>query len=131
MSALARYFHTRGYRVYGYDRTPSPLTDQLVKEGMVITFEDCVPSIDQMHLHKRQTLVVRTPAVPEDSAIYTYLRDEGFDIRKRSEVLGLVTRTMQALCVAGTHGKTTTSTILAHLLYQSEVGCNAFGRRVE
>ena len=126
MSALARYFHTRGYRVYGYDRTPSPLTDQLVKEGMVITFEDRVPSIDQMHLHKRQTLVVRTPAVPEDSAIYTYLRDEGFDIRKRSEVLGLVTRTMQALCVAGTHGKTTTSTILAHLLYQSEVGCNAF-----
>ena len=126
MSALARYFYARGFRVYGYDRTPSPLTDQLIKEGMVITFDDSVSALESMHLSRRQTLVVRTPAVPENSEIFTYLREQGFDIRKRSEVLGLVTRTMQALCVAGTHGKTTTSTILAHLLYQSEVGTNAF-----
>ena len=126
MSALARYFYTRGFRVYGYDRTPSPLTDQLVEEGMVITFDDRVEALESMQLSAQQTLVVRTPAVPEDSAIYTYLREQNYDIRKRSEVLGLVTRTKQALCVAGTHGKTTTSTILAHLLYQSEVGTNAF-----
>ena len=103
MSALARYFYARGFRVYGYDRTPSPLTDQLIKEGMVITFDDSVSALESMHLSRRQTLVVRTPAVPENSEIFTYLREQGFDIRKRSEVLGLVTRTMQALFVAVTH----------------------------
>lgn len=126
MSALARYFHARGYRVYGYDRTPSPLTDQLQKEGLSIFFEDQPERLGAYDLSPQQTLVVRTPAVPEDSRVYTYLREQGYDIRKRSEVLGLVTESMKALCVAGTHGKTTTSTILAHLLYQSEIGTNAF-----
>ena len=126
MSALARYFHARGYRVYGYDRTPSPLTDQLQKEGLSIFFEDQPERLGAYDLSPLQTLVVRTPAVPEDSLVYTYLREQGYDIRKRSEVLGLVTESMKALCVAGTHGKTTTSTILAHLLYQSEIGTNAF-----
>lgn len=126
MSALARYFHARGYRVYGYDRTPSPLTDQLQKEGLSIFFEDQPERLAAYDLSPLQTLVVRTPAVPEDSLVYTYLREQGYDIRKRSEVLGLVTESMKALCVAGTHGKTTTSTILAHLLYQSEIGTNAF-----
>ncbi|MBQ2170405.1 MAG: UDP-N-acetylmuramate--L-alanine ligase [Paludibacteraceae bacterium] len=126
MSALARYFHARGYRVYGYDRTPSPLTDQLQKEGLSIFFEDQPERLAAYDLSPLQTLVVRTPAVPEDSRVYTYLREQGYDIRKRSEVLGLVTESMKALCVAGTHGKTTTSTILAHLLYQSEIGTNAF-----
>ncbi len=126
MSALARYFHARGYRVYGYDRTPSPLTDQLQKEGLSIFFEDQPERLAAYDLSPQQTLVVRTPAVPEDSRVYTYLREQGYDIRKRSEVLGLVTESMKALCVAGTHGKTTTSTILAHLLYQSEIGTNAF-----
>ena len=126
MSALARYFHARGYRVYGYDRTPSPLTDQLQKEGLSIFFEDQPERLGAYDLSPLQTLVVRTPAVPEDSRVYTYLREQGYDIRKRSEVLGLVTESMKALCVAGTHGKTTTSTILAHLLYQSEIGTNAF-----
>lgn len=126
MSALARYFHARGYRVYGYDRTPSPLTDQLQKEGLSIFFEDQPERLAVYDLSPLQTLVVRTPAVPEDSRVYTYLREQGYDIRKRSEVLGLVTESMKALCVAGTHGKTTTSTILAHLLYQSEIGTNAF-----
>ncbi len=126
MSALARYFHARGYRVCGYDRTPSPLTDQLREEGLSIFFEDEPERLAAYDLSPKQTLVVRTPAVPEDSRVYTYLREQGYDIRKRSEVLGLVTRSMKALCVAGTHGKTTTSTILAHLLYQSEIGTNAF-----
>lgn len=126
MSALARYFHARGYRVCGYDRTPSPLTDQLREEGLSIFFEDEPERLAAYDLSPKQTLVVRTPAVPEDSRVYTFLREQGYDIRKRSEVLGLVTRSMKALCVAGTHGKTTTSTILAHLLYQSEIGTNAF-----
>ena len=128
MSALARYFHHRGYAVVGYDRTPSPLTRELEQEGIIVTYEDD-PSIfaTRFAMHNaRHTLVVRTPAVPDDSAIYTYLREQGYDIRKRAEILGLVTREMRALCVAGTHGKTTTSTMLAHLLYQSEQGANAF-----
>lgn len=118
MSALARYFHHEGYPVSGYDRTPSALTKELEAEGIAVIYEDA-PSL--LHsfipsLHKENTLVVRTPAVPEDSVIYTYLREQGFDIRKRAEVLGLVTNQKKALCVAGTHGKTTTSTMLAHLM---------------
>lgn len=126
MSALARYFHHQGFPVAGYDRTPSDLTRELEQEGIVITYVDDPTSVQLAPFSKQHTLVVRTPAVPEDSAIYTYLREKGFDIRKRAEVLGLVTRQMKALCVAGTHGKTTTSTMLAHLLYQSELGTNAF-----
>jgi len=118
MSALARYFHHCGYRVTGYDRTPSDLTRELEAEAIAIIYND---SIDEWRLkfgdlRPEDTLVVRTPAVPEDSAIYTYQREKGFDIRKRAEVLGLVTREKKALCVAGTHGKTTTSTMIAHLL---------------
>lgn len=119
MSALARYFHSRGYSVCGYDRTPSALTKELEQEGMQIVFgddhlrmEDCGSEIG----NPQHTLVVRTPAVPEENAIFTYLREQGYEILKRAEVLGLVTRQMKALCVAGTHGKTTTSTMIAHLL---------------
>lgn len=125
MSALARYFHHRGYTVFGYDRTPSALTQELEAEGIAITYTDD-PQTLTSNLSPLTSFVVRTPAVPEDSAIYTYLREQGFDIRKRAEVLGLVTKQMKALCVAGTHGKTTTSTMLAHLLYQSHLGTNAF-----
>ena len=131
MSALARYFYSRGYHVCGYDRTPSALTKELEEEGMTIVFgddhlkmEDCIAEISD--LTPEHTLVVRTPAVPEENAIYRALRERGFDIRKRAEVLGLVTRQMKALCVAGTHGKTTTSTMLAHFLHSSHVGTNAF-----
>ena len=128
MSALARYFHHRGYEVAGYDRTPSPLTKELEKEGIPVTYDDEASVMEDRFAayNAKHTLVVRTPAVPEDSVLYTRLREQGYDIRKRAEVLGLVTRQMRALCVAGTHGKTTTSTMLAHLLYQSEVGGNAF-----
>lgn len=128
MSALARYFHHRGYIVAGYDRTPSPLTKELENEGIPVTYDDEASVMEDRFAayNAKHTLVVRTPAVPEDSLLYTFFRERGYDIRKRAEVLGLVTRQMRALCVAGTHGKTTTSTMLAHLLYQSELGTNAF-----
>ena len=118
MSALARYFKHQGYAVSGYDRTPSDLTKELEGEGIEIVYGDDQLEIGdwRLKLTKEHTLVVRTPAVPEQNKIYTYLREQGFDIRKRAEVLGLVTRQMKALCVAGTHGKTTTSTMIAHLL---------------
>ena len=118
MSALARYFKHQGYAVSGYDRTPSDLTKELESEGIEIVYGDDQLEMEdgRFKLSKEHTLVVRTPAVPEQNKIYTYLREEGFDIRKRAEVLGLVTRQMKALCVAGTHGKTTTSTMIAHLL---------------
>lgn len=117
MSALARYFHHQGYPVFGYDRTPSPLTRELEKEGIEITYTDAERMLYGLGLDRKYTLIVRTPAVPEDCEIYTYLRKEGFDIRKRAEVLGIVTQRMKALCVAGTHGKTTTSTMIAHLMH--------------
>ena len=120
MSALARYFHHRGYAVSGYDRTPSALTKELENEGIPITYIDDPRTITNHQspiINPTDTLVVRTPAVPEDSVIYTFLREKGFDIRKRAEVLGMVTRQMKALCVAGTHGKTTTSTMIAHILH--------------
>ena len=133
MSALARYFHHQGYPVFGYDRTPSPLTRELEKEGIDITYTDAECELYGLGLDLHSTLVVRTPAVPEECAIYTYLRQGGFDIRKRAEVLGIVTQRMKALCVAGTHGKTTTSTMIAHLMNggkaattESHAGVNAF-----
>ena len=118
MSALARYFHHRGYAVSGYDRTPSELTRELEEEGIEIVYGDDRLEIGdwRLKLSVSDTLVVRTPAVPEQNRIYTWLREQGFEIRKRAEVLGMVTRQMKALCVAGTHGKTTTSTMIAHLL---------------
>lgn len=122
MSALARYFQSvERRRIFGYDRTPSELTRELEAEGMSISYDDSVRWLNSLPLNPQNTLVVRTPAVPEDSVIYTELRREGFQILKRSEVLGIVTRQKKALCVAGTHGKTTTSTMLAHLMQ-----CNAF-----
>lgn len=124
MSALARYFAAKGFRVLGYDRTSSPLTQTLESEGIEVQYDDRLDGVEQLDVAK--TIVVRTPAVPEDMAVYVWLRDNGFTILKRAEVLGLITRQQQALCVAGTHGKTTTSTILAHILYQSHVGTNAF-----
>lgn len=124
MSALARYFAAKGARVLGYDRTPSPLTKELEAEGIAVQYDDSLDTVKALDV--ANTIVVRTPAVPEDFAVYVWLREQGFQILKRAEVLGLVTRSERALCVAGTHGKTTTSTMLAHILYQSHVGANAF-----
>ena len=124
MSALARYFHHQGKVVAGYDRTPSELTRELEDEGIEIVYGDDRLEIGDWRLKVSplETLVVRTPAVPEENAIYTYFRENGFAIKKRAEVLGMVTRQKKALCVAGTHGKTTTSTMIAHLLHPT----NAF-----
>ena len=124
MSALARYFAAKGYRVLGYDRTPSALTKQLEQEGVVVQYDDALELVKTLDI--ASTLVVRTPAVPEDTPVYVYLREAGFSILKRAEVLGHLTRRERALCVAGTHGKTTTSTMLAHLLHGSHLGCSAF-----
>ena len=124
MSALARYFAAKGYRVLGYDRTTSPLTQTLESEGIEVQYDENLDWVRCLDVEK--TVVVRTPAVPEDMAVYVYLREHGFRILKRAEVLGMVTRSERALCVAGTHGKTSTSTMLAHILYGSRVGTNAF-----
>lgn len=124
MSALARYFASEGHRVMGYDRTPSDLTHALENEGIIIQYEDNTAWVET--LDKDTTLVVRTPAVPTNTAICCYLQEHGFAMYKRAEVLGMITRQKKALCVAGTHGKTTTSTILAHILHPSHVGANAF-----
>jgi UDP-N-acetylmuramate--alanine ligase len=124
MSALARYFAAKGAHVLGYDRTPSPLTKELEAEGIAVQYDDSLDTVKALDI--ANTIVVRTPAVPEDMAVYVWLKEQGFQILKRAEVLGLVTRSERALCVAGTHGKTTTSTMLAHILHQSHVGANAF-----
>ena len=124
MSALARYFAAQGFRVMGYDRTSSPLTESLEEEGITVQYDDSLDRVEQ--LEQTKTIVVRTPAVPEDMILYVWLREQGFTILKRAEVLGMITRQQRALCVAGTHGKTTTSTILAHILHPSHVGTNAF-----
>ena len=124
MSALARYFASEGCRVLGYDRVCTPLTTELEAEGIVVQHDERLDWVEGLDVEK--TLVVRTPAVPEDAAVYVWLREHGFHIVKRAELLGEVTRQKKALCVAGTHGKTTTSTILAHILYGSHAGANAF-----
>ena len=124
MSALARYFASEGCCVLGYDRTCTPLTTELEAEGIAVQYDDRLDWVEGLDMEK--TLVVRTPAVPEDAAVYVWLREHGFHIVKRAELLGEVTRQKKALCVAGTHGKTTTSTILAHILYGSHAGANAF-----
>lgn len=126
MSALARFFRLKGYAVAGYDRVISPLCEELRSEGIPVSDDPAVSAVPESMLNRRNTLVVVTPAVPHDHPQLLMFREQGFTIMKRSEVLGMLTKGMRALCVAGTHGKTTTSTILAHLLHQSECGCNAF-----
>lgn len=126
MSALVRYFLTKGYNVGGYDKTPSELTEQLIKEGAQIHYEENVDDIAECFKQKDSTLVVYTPAIPADHKELVYFQQNGFDIQKRAQVLGFLTEKHKGLCVAGTHGKTTTSTMAAHLLHQSHIDCNAF-----
>lgn len=126
MSAIARYFKAKGYRVAGYDRTRSELCRELEAEGIAIHYTDDVAQIAPEFLQKDATLVVYTPAIPAEHTEFCYFREHNFAIEKRAQVLGQVTRLERGLCVAGTHGKTTTSTMLAHLLKQSHVDCNAF-----
>ncbi len=126
MSALVRYFLSLGKTVAGYDRTASELTERLNTEGAAIHYEDNVTLIPESCRDKEHTLVVYTPAVPQDHSELTWLRDQGFEIQKRAQVLGTITRSRRGLCVAGTHGKTTTSSMAAHLVYNSHVGTTAF-----
>lgn len=126
MSAIARYFLHCGVVVAGYDKTPSNLTRQLEKEGVLMHYEENVDEIPHVCRNAKNALVVYTPAIPEDHKELVYFRENGFDVEKRAQVLGMLTRTHKGLCVAGTHGKTTTSTMCAHIMHQSHVDCNAF-----
>jgi UDP-N-acetylmuramate--alanine ligase len=126
MSALARYFYTKGFQVAGYDRTETKLTSDLQLEGIAVCFNEAVDQIPVRYTKPENTLVVLTPAVPKDHPQLKYFQENNFTILKRAQVLGNITRLSKGICIAGTHGKTTTSTITAHLLYQSQVSCNAF-----
>ena len=126
MSAIARYFISKGMVVAGYDKTPSELTGRLEKEGMLIHYEENVDLIPQACRNPQSCLVVYTPAIPQEHKELAYFRERGFTIEKRAQVLGTLTRSHKGLCVAGTHGKTTTSTICAHIMHQSHLDCNAF-----
>ena len=126
MSAIARYFLSKKLVVAGYDKTPSNLTHELEKEGMLIHYEENVNLIPEACKDARNTLVVYTPAIPAEHKELVYFRENGFTIEKRAQVLGTLTRTHKGLCVAGTHGKTSTSTMCAHIMHQSHVDCNAF-----
>lgn len=126
MAALERYFLAKGYSVAGYDRTATDLTRALESEGVRISYDDSVDSIPDEFQNPDTTLVVYTPAIPESHKGLTFFRNGGFEVVKRAAVLGLVTRQSRALCFSGTHGKTTTSSMAAHIMHQSSVGCNAF-----
>ncbi|MCF0201723.1 MAG: UDP-N-acetylmuramate--L-alanine ligase [Bacteroidaceae bacterium] len=126
MSAIARYFLKQGLTVGGYDKTPSALTRQLEKEGVLVHYEDNTALIPQACMDKDTTLVVYTPAIPADHSELCHFKDNGFDVEKRAQVLGRLTQSNKGLCFAGTHGKTTTSTMCAHIMHQSAADCNAF-----
>lgn len=126
MSNLARYFMSKGYAVAGYDRTETVLTKTLSDEGAVIHYEDNINLIPDSFKSQDSTLVVYTPAIPADHSELKFYQQGGFTMQKRAQVLGEITKSSKALCCAGTHGKTTTSSMLAHILKQSHIDCNAF-----
>ena len=126
MSAIARYFLKKGLVVAGYDKTPSDLTRQLEKEGMLIHYEENIEEIPHICKQKESCLVIYTPAIPADHQELVFFQKNGFEIQKRAQVLGTLTKAHKGLCVAGTHGKTTTSTMCAHIMHQSHLNCNAF-----
>ena len=126
MSALARYFRAKGFQVAGYDRTETKLTSDLQAEGISICFDESVDQIPQDFVQPKNVMVVVTPAIPQNHPQLIYFQEHNFVVQKRAQVLGNITRQSKGICIAGTHGKTTTSTITAHILYQSQVSCNAF-----
>jgi len=126
MSAIARYFNALGLVVMGYDKTETALTKELTKEGINIHYQDLGKAIFSLELLKENCLVILTPAIPPNHLEWLWLKENGFTILKRSQVLGLITDSYKTIGVAGTHGKTTTSTLIAHILKQSQVDCAAF-----
>ncbi len=126
MANLVRYYLRHGYKVGGYDRTPSSLTNDLEKEGAFLTFNDSEDEILEDFQNPADTLVVYTPAVPESNKILSFFRNHGFEVIKRAELLGKITCNTNAICVAGSHGKTTTSSMIANILKDSSKGCTAF-----
>ena len=126
MSAIARYFLKKGLVVAGYDKTPSDLTRQLEKEGMLIHYDENIEEIPHICKQKESCLVIYTPAIPAEHQELVFFQKNGFEIQKRAQVLGTLTKAHKGLCVAGTHGKTTTSTMCAHIMHQSHLNCNAF-----
>lgn len=126
MAAIARYYMSKGVPVAGYDRTESALTDELAAEGATVSYADSFEAIPEAFQEREGTLVVYTPAVPETNKPLTFFRNNGFEIHKRSYVLGQITRHSKSLCFSGTHGKTTTSSMAAHVLHCGATGCNAF-----
>ena len=126
MSAIARFFLKKGMVVAGYDKTPSVLTRQLEKEGVLIHYTENIAEIPHVCQNMDHTLVVYTPAVPAQHQELLWFREQGFDVEKRAQVLGMLSRSQRALCFAGTHGKTTTSAMCAHIMHQSHLDCNAF-----
>lgn len=126
MSALARFFKMSGCRVAGYDRTPGPVTEALLAEGIEVVFNDDIEIIPDEFFELDDTLVVYTPAVPSSQKQLSWFNDKGFRVLKRSKVLGMITEDLKSICIAGTHGKTTVSTMTAYLFYNSEIGANAF-----
>lgn len=126
MAALERYYLSQGYKVAGYDRTPSPLTDTLIKEGVAISFDDSMSAVPDDFRNPAELEVVYTPAIPDDNVPLSFFRDNGFKLLKRAAALGNITRNSRGICFAGTHGKTTTSSMAAHILHCGSVGCNAF-----
>lgn len=126
MSAIARYFIRKGVVVAGYDKTPSELTKQLEREGALLHYEENTDEIPHACRDPKQCLVIYTPAIPAEHKELQYFRTNGFTVEKRAQVLGTLTRTHKGLCVAGTHGKTSTSTMCAHIMHQGHIDCNAF-----
>ena len=126
MSALARYFISKGYKVAGYDRTRTHITDALTSEGAEIFYDENIELIPQYCLNPDETLVVYTPAIPANHKGFEYFKANNFEIAKRAKILGMITQNSKGLCISGTHGKTTTSSMLAHILASSKIECNAF-----
>ena len=129
MSAIARYFHSIGKKVSGYDKTPTPLTDELIREGIPVHFEDNLALVDPFvcnPANKSSVLIVYTPAIPADHKELNFFKDNGYEVLKRSQVLGQITKSSYTIAVAGTHGKTTTSSMIAHILKTAGLNCAAF-----
>lgn len=126
MSALERFFNQNGYKVGGYDKTPSPLTAALISEGIDIHYEDNIDAVDPAFKDKENTVICYTPAIPKEHGELCYFQQNGFNVMKRAQILGMLTQDKKGLCFAGTHGKTTTSTMCAHIMHQSHLDCNAF-----